>query len=175
MADILVEDGTGVLNANSFVSEEYAEEYFDEMANYEWSQVAEPGKMLIVATRYLVTRFGLTNKFRGVAQYPDLGYLPFPRLYIGSDDLMPVPLKQATCEYALLAGKAATAGMMGLAPNPTSSTDQVAYTRKKIGPMEKEIHYATGPTANALPTFPAYPYADALLRPLLRYAGGVIR
>ena len=165
----IVEDGTGVADANSYATVEFADAYFAERAVTTWAG-DEPTKQaaLIKATDYIESRN--TTKFRGVPK-SDTQTLSWPRDYAynayGTElTLVPKTLQKACVEYALraLSGE--------LAPDPTTSDGALESEKKKVGPIEVEKKYVAGGQVAAL--FKPYPAADALLRPLL-YSPGVTR
>ena len=162
------EDGAGLPNANSYIGLEFADAYFSDRANAEWSALAPEAKeqSLIRATDYIDRRF----RFIGQPLKLDQA-LQFPRQGLG----LPANLLKATCEYALRA----SAGP--LAPDPTASDPLdpngrgVASYTKTVGPLTTSISYfdKNGATVNF---FPSYPEADALLKDLIMTnQGRVIR
>jgi len=165
---IVVEDGTGKATANAYASAAEADAYFTERGVVSWtgaSGVKEAA--LIRATDYIETRFA--HKFKGEPEFPDAPQaLSFPRTGIDDYTGVPVCLKKATYEYANRA-------LVGpLAPDPVmdSTNRPLQGKRTKVGPIETELQYGAGAAAAA---FRPYPAADALLRPLLAYSGGVTR
>lgn len=159
----LVEDGSGVPVANSYITEAYADTYHSDRGNTAWSDFTSPEQeaALIRASEYIDKRFG--RRFRGLRKTKDQG-LEWPRLdafdndgYLlsGVDDL-PRNLEKATAEYAL---RALICGV--LAPDPilpvpkqdmTDSTGtrdtnvitgEVSRKREKVGPLEEDIWYET--------------------------------
>jgi hypothetical protein len=163
----IVEDGTGLANANSYASVADTNVYFAERGQSAWTGTDEAKEQLLVlATDYIELRWG--QRLLGVKEFPSVQFLSFPRTGIDGYTGIPVCLKRATAEYALLAksGK--------LAPEPVFdvSGKTVEARRTKVGPIETDISFAkTGPGAVA-PTFRPYPTADALMRPLLAPSGG---
>lgn len=164
-----VEDGTGVADANSYATVEFADAYFAERNVAGWTgEEAAKQSALIKATDYIDMRF--SARFRGVPAADDQS-LAWPRSYAynsyGAEfPTIPLQLKRSCCEYALraLSGE--------LAPDPTSSDGAVESLKEKVGPIETETKYVPGGQVAAL--FKPYPVADSLLRPLL-LSGGVIR
>lgn len=159
----LVEDGSGVPLANSYITEAYADTHHADRGNDAWSDFISPEQLaaLIRASEYIDKRFG--NRFRGIRKTKGQG-LEWPRhdafdndgfLLSGVDDL-PRQLEKATAEYAL---RALICGV--LAPDPilpvpkqdlsttpvTRDTDvitgEVSRKRDKVGPLEEERWYDT--------------------------------
>lgn len=161
----VVEDGTVVANANSFVTLAYADAYFLDRAITAWTGVqAVKESALIRATDYVNNRFNFLG-----TKYDEDQTLEFPRVYADSEDAeMPDKLLKATCEYAL---RALTAT---LAPDPVTDTTglQVQSKMTKVGPIEKEVVYKEGGT---IYTFKPYPAADMLLKGLIDNTRRVIR
>src|SRR5262249_40434434 len=104
---IVVEDGTGLSTANSYVSEDEADAYFDDRANDTWANsTADKEAALIRATQSLDviywTRFSGT-KLNGrdqALQWPRTGATDVLGNVIDSDEI-PVEIKQATFELAV--------------------------------------------------------------------------
>ena len=163
------EDGTGLANANSFVEVSYADAYFLDRGVAMWSgtDVAKQG-WLVQATDYIEVRFA--NYFRGT-KLTEVQSLSFPRVSVEFAQ-MPDCLKKACCEYALRAKSAK------LMPDPAIDSTGLGLlsTRKKVGPIEKEIRYQYRGPGTVTTLIRPYPAADALLVNLMRPANrGVIR
>lgn len=120
------EDGTGLANANSLTTVEFADTYHAERGNDAWGPLTVPVKqqLLIKATDYVAGKYAMvfagTKAFAGQA-------LPFPRI-IGYDNVgNPVGVQQAVAELALVANTAS------LSPNISRGKKRV-----KVGPIEVE-------------------------------------
>ena len=174
---MIVEDGTGVADANSYTTEAFADLYFTDRGNTDWtsSTSSEKEAALIKATDYIELRF--KDRWRG-ALSPDATTLSFPRLYFYdrrgvyvdfANDGIPLDIQKATAEYALRALSAE------LLPDPTvaESGQSVKRTFDKVGPIETEIEYDSGAARPDL--IRPYPTADRLLRFWIKGVGGVIR
>lgn len=162
------EDGTGLANANSFISVETADAYFDDRSVTKWADLDQTPKetALIQATDYIMLRWP-SEKFKGW-QATEGQSLPFPRIYVGNSALqMPVSLQKATAEYALLALDGP------LAPNfEYDETGRlVTKKREEVGPIVEEVGYPSSTSTNP-PTYRTYPVPDGLIRPLLNGSGG---
>ena len=118
-----VEDGTGLNNANAFISVDFFSDYHEDRGNESLVTLAEDETVIqaciIKATDYISKRFG--RRFRGQRQSSQQA-LPFPRLGFFDDDNfdfpeatdgIPLALAQATAEYA-----ARVAIYHELAPDP---------------------------------------------------------
>lgn len=166
----IAEDGTGLTDANSFISVEYADAYFSDRGNAVWEDLDEGQKetALVAATDYIIMRFGL--KLSGRITYT-VQALPFPRSYSYSDEIgsVPVALKKATAEYALRASQAP------LAPDLTYDDTGRLYTKKReeVGPIVEETTYASI-TGSAPVLYKPYPVPDGYMYGLLSSAGGGI-
>lgn len=155
---LIVEDGTIVEDANSYVTLEEARAYALERgltlpALPEEGQVDALEALLISAVDYLE---GKRVEYKG-EKVSELQELQFPRdnVYIDgfllASDAIPKVLKQAQIKLAVIAHS-------GVALEPVRSGP--AVIRKKVGPIETE--YSEGSTFR-----PAMPAVDALLAPLL--------
>lgn len=163
-----VEDGTGVANANSYVSLAYADAYFADRANAVWDAIAtdaEKESLLVQATDYVEVLYA--RRFIGemaLATNP----LSWPRINTGdyldvayADDEIPEPLKKGVCLYALQA----KSGPLMPVPVVDDSGLTVVTTRKAVGPIEKEFRVA-GASGRAQLTR-SYPMPDAMMTTLL--------
>lgn len=165
----VVEDGTGLPNANAMCDIAFADEYFSDRGVTAWAgtNVVKQGA-LIQATDYLENRF--SNLFIGDKKVTTQA-LSFPRINTGLAEI-PVQLTRAVCEYALrsLAAK--------LLPDPEihASGQGLERVRKKVGPIENETRFQyQGPGTVRILLRP-YPAADILLKDLVRNnSGRVIR
>ena len=162
----VVEDGTGVANANSLCAVAFADAYFTDRGIIAWTGVTGVKQSaLIRATDYIETRFG--QKFQGELAAEDQE-LSWPRANVGADAIVPSSIQKAVAEYAL---RALTTT---LAPDPVvSDTGRIVKsTSSKLGPIEESVTYVDGAS---VAQFKPYPAADALIRPWLRYANGLVR
>lgn len=163
---LTVEDGTGLSGANAYVDVAFADAYFLERGNSNWTGAATDKEVaLIVATEYADLRW--RRRLKGVPLTRDQA-LEFPRAglwdrYGRSLDAIPESWKKAVCEYAVqaLSGTLMEESVVG---GP-------AVKRKKtvVGPLTTEVEYATSATPKA------FPKADLLVRPLLAGSGGAVR
>lgn len=162
----VVEDGTGLPDANSFVDVQYADDYFALRGITQWTG-ADTAKQawLVQATDYLSARFNFKGK-----QLTQEQALPFPRVGVGMSG-MPANLLKATCEYAIRAKDAP------LAPDLTidETGRAIAGKTEKVGPIEDTISYTTSGPGASLMLFRPYPAADILLKGLTGTGRRVIR
>lgn len=157
----IVEDGTGLPDATSLVSVEFADDYFVLRNVQEWQGTnTEKEAWLVQATDYVSTRFN----FKGWPLTHDQS-LPFPRE--GEISGTPVNMLKAVCEYALRAKEGP------LAPDPVVDESGWAVTSKteKVGPIEDTKSYSSSIVGSKIMQFRPYPAADVLLKGLLRNAG----
>lgn len=172
---VIVEDGTGLSNANSYITVAYANAYFAERNVTSWDALDDEVKLasLIKGTDYFELRW--SHLLIGEV-YKDTQSLSFPRLDIGTPiyDLIdptlligyatPEKIKRAICEYA---NRATSAELV-----TDISTTAGQATRVKIGVIEKETNF----TANQKKpeTFATYPAADNLIKPYLKSISGKV-
>lgn len=168
---IVVEDGTGKTDANSFASVGYADTYFGDRQIDAWTSLTSPVKeaALIKATDYITVWF--SSQFKGVQKTEEQA-LPFPRIQTGLPTEMPTQLLKATCEYAL---RAASAPLN--ADVATDATGQlVQKVVERVGPIEDETTYHMPGELSFVGKRRPIPAADGLMKFLLRNTGGgVIR
>ena len=96
---MVVEDGTGLSNADSFVSVAYADTYFTTRGVTAWASLTNKEALLIKATDYIEAVY--SEAWKGVLLL-DTQSLSFPRI-IDDATAYPDRLKKAVCELALKA------------------------------------------------------------------------
>ena len=96
---MVVEDGTGLSNADSFVSVAYADTYFTTRGVTAWASLTNKEALLIKATDYIEAVY--SESWKGVT-LNDTQSLSFPRI-IDDSTVYPDRLLKATCELALKA------------------------------------------------------------------------
>lgn len=155
---LIVEDGTGLTDAESYLSVADATTYHTKMGSAAaWAAVGVTSvqeAMLRRATNYLRSRYYATWAGMPVAPFQRLDW---PRWGVPTRDggnslpsnSVPEDIKAACAELAL---KAATADLM-----PDSSQ---TVKREKVGPLEVEYNEYS-------PSSPAYTSIDAMLAPFL--------
>lgn len=165
-----VEDGTGVAGANSYVSAEYAADYFSLRNKTDWpaipANLAQVQGLLIEATDYIEAIYA--RRFIGEMADPAQA-LSWPRIDTGdyldvayADDVIPDVLKRACCQYAY---QALLGGPLMPTPEVQASGFAVVTTREAVGPIETEYR-AVG--TNGRPVLVrSYPAADSLMGSLL--------
>lgn len=159
----VVEDGTGLSNANAYIAVAFADAWFLDVGDTSWTgSDAVKEQAIVRATRYIDTVFA-----GRVLSTPLVSTqaLLFPRVQWEG---VPVGVQRATAEYAR---RALTAALL---PDPTVDASGTLITKKreKVGPIEEETEFAA---SLGLITILPYPSADALLQPYLRSGGRVIR
>jgi hypothetical protein len=168
---IVVEDGTGKTDANSFASTAYADAYFGDRQIQAWASLTTPVKeaALIKATDYIVLWF--STSFKGVQKTEEQA-LPFPRTGTGLPTEMPAQLLKATCEYAVRAASAPLNDDVVV-----DGTGQVIQKLvERVGPIEDETTYHVPSELSFVGKRRPIPAADGLMKFLLRNTGGgVIR
>ena len=96
---MVVEDGTGLSNADSFVSVAYADTYFTTRGVNAWASLTNKEALLIKATDYIEAVY--SESWKGVT-LNDTQSLSFPRI-IDDATVYPDRLLKAVCELALKA------------------------------------------------------------------------
>lgn len=153
---LIVEDGTGLSNAESYASVADADAYHLSMGNTAWTGAEQlKEKALRRATQYLDAWY----RFRGERLLLTQS-LEFPR--VGVTDLLPDwPMKNlvaATCELALRA----------LSGTLISDTEGESIRREKVGPIETEYFRNDGAQVR-------YTLVDKLLKDLVHGANSSVR
>ena len=121
---LIVEDGTGIANAESLVSVEFADDYHAKRGNAAWAALDLETKeqLLRKANDYFVGIYG--ERFAGAKYYVNQ-FLPFPRDKWPGD--APELIKQALAELALIART-----------TPLMPTITRGKKRVKVGPIDVE-------------------------------------
>jgi len=170
---LIVEDGTGKIDANSYATAAEADTYFTDRGNATWLGTdAVKEQALIRATDYIEARY--SQRFKGNFEFPDVPQrLSFPRLGLLDREGrvvtgVPEALKNATMEYAL---KALTENLF-LEPNIDSNGLTPTLIRSKVGPIEDETEYADGSTQKTIKPFPM---ADRLISRYIVPSGSTVR
>ena len=172
----VVEDGTGKSDANSYCTVEYADAYHaDFTSSGDWSAASEADKQaaLINGTQYIDLAYG--GRWKG---YKAKGYgdedeqaLDWPQIGNYDEDgwpydetIIPVRIKQATCEAALRSLKGDD--LLGT----VTATEQVTSESVTVGPISESRSYAGSKSYGYV-----YPKIDRLVRPFLHDGGKVMR
>lgn len=163
----IVEDGTGLSNANSNVTIEYADVYFSERNVTAWSDLFTAVKQssLIKATDYIEMRW--STRFKDNKLFPDIQALSFPRT---GTVAIPVNLLKATCEYALRAASGELTSDISATVNPVNT--RVLKRIEGAITTETETSYPTN--YQGKPIYPKIPAADGLIQSLLRTSQGAL-
>nr|BDD43781.1 hypothetical protein 1 [Spirochaetaceae bacterium] len=157
---MVVEDGTGLINSNSYLSLTDADAYHADVGNTAWSEATEADReaALITATRWLESRY--RTRWIGTRATRDQA-LSWPRWNAVDPDGyevagVPRDVAHATAEAALLV----IAGEDLNAPQERGGR----VKREKTGPIETEF-------ADGAPAGTNYPAVSGLLRGLIRGPG----
>jgi hypothetical protein len=173
---IVVEDGTGLSTAESYITVAYADDYHSDRAQTTWDGSDEDKEAALRrALAYLDGRYG--PRFNGLRKLGRDQALMWPRVgatdsegWVIDSDVIPPELKRAQAEAALR--ELEEPGF--LAPD-VSTAGSVTMVREKVGPLETETQYAATGSSNssvAERTRPFIQTLDDLLAPLLRGVGG---
>jgi len=178
--DLVVEDGSGLPTANTYISLTDATEYHRLRGNDLWAESSEDETCvsLIRATQYIDERWVFKSV---IFDDVDPQALQFPRFELydrnGTDvsEIVPAEILRATCEYALQVLGDGT-GVQTLSPTPDQDDPRaVIYSREKVAVLETEVRYDS---SRGIQVQKTYPTADRII---LRSGftrssgGGVIR
>ena len=146
----IAEDGTGLIDANSLISVEFADSYHADRGNTQWAGLSLERKqqLLIRATDYIVNIY--TGHLLGDVLFVTQA-LPFPRLINFTSVGIPTAVRKAVAELALVANT------IDLIPNQVKRGKK----RVKIGPLEVEYD------GNS-PVAPKFVTASLMLQPWLK-------
>jgi len=167
---LIVEDGTGKSDAESYISVADADTYHAaQTGTTDWSGATTDNKEMALrrATRYLDSVYRL--QWQGQRKL-DTQVLDWPRynVYDADDfdvdcDSLPAKLEQATAEMALLALSE------DLLPD-LSDPGTVKASKVKVGPIEESVTYAGGGNE----PFKRYRKAELLLQEFMVDEGGEV-
>lgn len=153
---LVVEDGTGVATANSYVSVADADNFFLDRADTTWAAASEAAKegALVRAAEFLDHSY----EWKGVRTHQHQA-MKWPRFGVLDEDGYPIPsheVPQAVISAQLQLALAALAG--DLLPTLTREAAIIRRT-EKVGSLEETVEYAeSGPMS------PVYGIVDRLLR-----------
>lgn len=172
---LIVEDGTGLPNANSYVDLTYATAYFTQKGKLsDWTALAQEAQEnhLMNGTEYVDKRFGSTLSGRPLK---DTQALEFPRK--GMNDRygrpitgVPKNIKDAVCEYALISKSG------DLYPGSLAVDENIKSKTVKVGPITTSTSYVDSKYRRSW-TDHGYPdtLVDPFVNPGLSGVGKVIR
>ncbi len=189
---VILEDGTGVTDSNSYVNSEYVVSYLTDRGRIaEWAgSDAVKEAATIKATDYIEKRF--SKFFLGTKSLSTQG-LSWPRNNaIDQDGFtisgLPKVLKNATVEYAV---RCLTSELLIDPSKPINSSGgqvasgEIKSFREKTGPLEEETQFVTSadgsgnrPKYSSLVDsylIAAYPAADMLLETIIHRVGRLER
>jgi len=178
----VVEDGTGLSTANSYLSRDDFKAYHkDRGTDVSAFSGAEMDDALVKSSDYMDRRYrgrfigNKKNRDRSAGTTTPAQRLAWPRInavdvsgaWIDMDSV-PIEIEEACAEYAFRALSET------LAPDPPLSATgaPVILSRTKVGPIETEVEYAEG---GQTLTFREYPEVDAILRGLIVAKGRTFR
>jgi hypothetical protein len=180
----VVEDGTGISNANAYAAEAFVDSYHTDRLNAAWTSLTDSAlkqAAIIKATDYIDYRWDFIGDRKKAFE---LQSLKWPRIgaWVQVDEKtllanqVPLQVQNACAEYALLAvNLASAAGTLGdLAPalEVDDTGGKIIAKREKVGPVEEETKFSG---SFGLITLRPYPAADNWLRDLVLHGRKVAR
>lgn len=159
---LVVEDGSGRTDANSYISVEDANKYFQDLPNAAWGGKTDEqkGAALIRATRFLDGRYG--DRWVGVAS-TGAQALGWPRDDIPDQQgdtqgrfVLPKALLDVTCEVAALYFVVGDKGLD--APQERALVNSV----RKVGPITTSLQFDRSATKGTV-----YPLISRMVRTLI--------
>ena len=165
---MIVEDGSGLADSNSYCDIEFADTYFAERGRLDGWPTDDAGKeyALIKATDYIEMKYGYVfigykNSSKQALSWPRKDAVTNNGTVYASNEI-PLKLKRACCEYAI------NAYAQDLMPQPeVDSSGYVAFvTKEKVGPIE--TRFAESSANNYLSGgYIQYPTADRYMNDLI--------
>lgn len=145
---MIVEDGTGLADADALIDVAYADAYHAARGNAWAGTTTEKEQAIVKATDYMRTMAWIGSPLT------DTQALPWPRFGYG----IPDAIKRACAEYALRARASA------LEDDEAAGAAVVSET-SRVGPLEKSVTYSQQLSQRS--NRRSYPTADRLLTPYL--------
>lgn len=168
---LVLEDGTGLADANSYGSFAGYVAYWTERGAAPTETQADIEEALIRATDFLDIRYCFVG-----SKLTDAQALQWPRAYAyrarPAHDAHCVPVEGVPLEVQRATFELAKRALAGeLAPDPTVSTtgQTVTMSRDKVGPLETERQFVAAGPSTWVKKFPA---VDRLVRDLVVQEGG---
>ena len=169
MVTLVVEDGTGITAANSYISLADADAYFADRNNLTWPAFDDASRTQFLfnaaisldglyQTRYLSQR--IRDSLQGL-QFPRYVFWDnYYRRYDQGD--IPPPLLDAQCEIAFL-------DMQGINIFPEERADiYVTGGKSKVGELEVQTTYQKPPSPDNVATYDGFRKIEILLQPILQ-------
>lgn len=169
---LIVEDGTGLDDANAYISVATANDYFLLRGNENWDLLDDEVKeaCIVKATDYIDMRW--RSVLRG-AKATETQALEFPRIYVaGGDATLPPVLFKACAEYAY------RESIGSLIPDPTGYDETGRLPTKtvdEVGPIREERAYATAGGVALPAIIRPYPLPDGLMKSLIGSGSQLVR
>lgn len=160
----IVEDGTGLANANAGVAVNFCDTYHADRGNAEWAAASNTAKeqAIVRATDYFEIRWSQRVKGNKLVATQALSFPRENAYYRDGNEIpaMPVEYQKCLAEYALRALTTV------LAPDPTTDATggKVIAKTETVGPITESVTYESGVATAMLKPYPA---ADRLAGPLL--------
>ena len=151
---MIVENGDGVVGANSYASVFFADEYFGARGNDAWvGTIRQKEAALIKASDYIDLRWG---SMAGGAQLNEEQGLVWPRCSKG----LPKAIRKACAEYAVIALSQTLAPI----PRVDDSGAKTIVTSKEVGPLKQSFAQVTGQTKSGIASmYREYPIPDGMM------------
>lgn len=173
MATIIVEDGTGLTNSNSYVTLAEADQYFADTGNLGWAGSDDFKKQnLINATMAMDATYG--QRYISWLRDPVLQALLWPREQVWDrhsrrieQQSIPKTLKDAECEMALLAQNG-----VDLYPSGNKA-DNITSESVQVGEISQSFGYKTSPKDQ--PQYEEFRKVEQILWPILKSESKAMR
>lgn len=172
MPTLIAQDDNGsVSNANTYVLVAFADSYHADINNISWASASDTDKEYALINAWQYIDF-VKSPFNGNKRNYTVQNTMFPRVNLYFDYVLqsgiPVNVKYAQCEYALIALSQA------LISNPTydSSGRWIEQESRTVGKISRSITYGAG---GGFIINKAYPKADYYLSQFVTGSLGVVR
>ncbi len=160
-AEMVVETGSGLVDANSYQTLSGASGYFERVGVLdEWEGFTEDEQatFLVSGCLFIERRWRLAGYRTTSGQslhFPAIGAFDVERNILWDEDQVPSPVPEAQCEYALLASR----GVDLWPPADPSQRGAITQRSETIGPHSESFTYARPLRFDR----PSHPQADSIL------------
>lgn len=164
----IVEDGTGIIDANAYITTDFLKDYLKERGRTTTKGTSDLQAAIIQATDYIEVNY--KTRFKGSIEFPDTPQaLSWPRINVyDANNLLvsgiPSNLERATAEYA----DRALTSLLQPDPEIGDQGQALKSYKDKVGPIEEEREFFS----SIQKTKRSYPAADNLLKEYLNGTGG---
>lgn len=148
----IVEDGTGVVDANAYITVAFFKAYHKDRGTTITSGGGDIEKAIVRATDYMTARW----RFVGLQSTSEQGlHWPAENAFYFDGRVavdVPIEVQQSCADYALI--ELNSPGSLAPAPTVDESGASVTMKREKVGPIEEETQFGSSGVKHTFKKFP---------------------